>query len=243
MSADYRTRVYEKYYSASYGVVNAPDDAGFRQAEGGLRQLLLPRLPTDKSAAVLDVGCGIGYAVETLRHAGYVNVRGVDGSAEQVEVAQRRGLPIERADAFETLRRSPGQWRAILALDFVEHLHKNELLEFLDLARQALAPGGRLIVKTPNASSPLGPRARYRDLTHELIFTEQSLREALLVCDLRVVEIAGDRFLPFTALGWIRYAATSLFQAVWRVYLVAELGREGLDIPLHTNLLAVAERP
>jgi cyclopropane fatty-acyl-phospholipid synthase-like methyltransferase len=243
MSADYRSRIYGKYFTASYGVVNAPDDAAFRQAEGGLKQLLVPRLPADREARILDAGCGIGYAVETLLHAGYRNTRGVDGSAEQVEIAQRRGLPVELGDALETLRGTPGQWQAILALDFIEHLHKDELLSFLDLAREALAPGGRLILKTPNASSPMGPRSRYRDLTHELIFTEQSLREALLVCDLRVVEITGDRFLPFTALGWMRYVATSLFQALWRVYLVAELGKEGLGIPLHFNLLAVAQRP
>jgi cyclopropane fatty-acyl-phospholipid synthase-like methyltransferase len=239
----YRSRVYEKYYSASYGVVNAPDDAAYRQAEGGFRQLLLPRLPADRTARILDVGCGIGYAVDTLLRAGYARTQGVDGSAEMVEIAKRRGLPIVQSDAFESLRGAMEQWDAILALDFLEHLHKDEVLEFLDLARAALVPGGRLILKTPNASSPMASRSRYRDLTHELIFTEQSLREALLVCDLQVVEITGDRFLPFTPLGWIRYAATSMFQLAWRAYLVAELGREGLGTPVHFNLLAVARRP
>jgi 2-polyprenyl-3-methyl-5-hydroxy-6-metoxy-1,4-benzoquinol methylase len=243
MTRSYRERVYERYFSTSYSAVNRPTDRDFDAAATTLRQVLGRHLPATRDAAIVDVACGIGYAVHMLRGDGYARAYGIDVSAEQVEVARSRGLPVEHADAFEHLRDRRDAFDAILALDFVEHLTKDEVLAFFDLALQALRPHGRLILKTPNASSLIAPRARYRDLTHELLFTEQSLREGLMTCGLRVVECTGERIPPTTAAAWMRWAAAALGRALWKGYLIAELGREGLEIPTSFNLIAVAERP
>jgi 2-polyprenyl-3-methyl-5-hydroxy-6-metoxy-1,4-benzoquinol methylase len=238
---EYRRRIYERYFEVSYGVVNAVDRAGLERGAKGLERVLRHWLPKDRSARILDAACGVGYAVHMLQRLGYANAEGVDVSPDQVRQARQWGLPVTEADALALLSSQPGSWDCILALDFVEHLTKDELFTFLDAARKALRPTGRLIVKTPNANSPVGPRARYRDLTHELIFTEQSLREAFLTCGLRVVEITGERLSPFTPLGWLRWLVAAAFRTVWRAWMVAELGREAVEMPLAFNLIGVAE--
>lgn len=222
--------------------MNRPEAASYASNARVLRQVLLPHLPEDRSAVILDAACGIGYAVGMLEDSGYSNVHGVDLSREQVEVAQAHGLPVEIGDAFDVLSRRASQFDVVLALDFIEHLERDELLQFLDLVRDALRPGGRIVVKTPNANSLIGLRARYRDLTHELVFTEQSLRQALLTCGLRPVTITGERYRPFTVKGWIRWLPAWIGRLAWKAYLIAELSEEGFGIPTEYNLLAVAER-
>jgi 2-polyprenyl-3-methyl-5-hydroxy-6-metoxy-1,4-benzoquinol methylase len=240
---DYRTRLYESYFSTSYGQANSPDDAGYRSAGRGLAQLVLPYLPTNRDADIVDAACGIGYAVEMLRNAGYKRVKGIDVSSEQVAVAKKRGLPVSQADVFEYLADSRDSCDVVLALDFIEHLDRDELLAFLDLVSKALRPRGRLVVKTPNASSLFGARTRYHDLTHEQSFTEKSLRSVFPVCGLRPILITGERLRPFTVKGWIRWAPAKTVRLLWKAYLIAELGPEGFSIPTEFNLLAVAERP
>ncbi len=242
MTRSFRDRVYGSYFTGTFSSVNRPTDEAYRMHARILRQLLVPHLPADRNARILDIACGMGNSVHALREAGYQNVQGVDISAEQVAIAQARGLPVEQGDLFTRLEGQKDAWDALIAFDILEHLDREELLRLFDLARVALRPGGRLIAKTANANSLLGPRFRYLDFTHEIIFTERSLRAALLAADLHPVWIGGERYTPFTVGGWIRWLAASLGRGLWRAYLVAELGREGVDIPLEFCLIAVAER-
>lgn len=242
MTKPFRERAYESYFSHTYSSVNRVDDRAYRDNGRMLRDLLLPYLPANHDAEILDVACGVGYAVHALRSAGYSRARGIDLSPEQVEIAQRRGLPVERGDLFTALEGRPGSLDAVIALDILEHLDRDELLRLFDLCRETLRPGGRLIAKTANANSLLGPRFRYLDFTHEIIFTERSLRAAFLASGLHPVWIGGERVKPFTLFGWIRLAAAAAGRALWRAYLIAELGKEAVDIPLDFCLIGVAER-
>src|SRR5262249_34240553 len=160
-------------------------------------------------AEIVDVACGTGFAVHALRQAGYQRVRGIDLSPEQVEIARGRGLPVERGDLFPYLERHARAVDAIVALDILGHLRRDGVLRFFDLCREALRPGGRLIAKTANANSLLGPRFRYLDFTHEIIFTERSLRAAFLAGGLHPVWIGGERIRPFTLAAWLRWVVAA----------------------------------
>ncbi|PIP43376.1 MAG: methyltransferase, partial [Deltaproteobacteria bacterium CG23_combo_of_CG06-09_8_20_14_all_60_8] len=48
--------------------------------------------PVDKGVAILDLGCGHGALIHVARELGYRNLRGVDGSPEQVAAARRLGI-------------------------------------------------------------------------------------------------------------------------------------------------------
>jgi 2-polyprenyl-3-methyl-5-hydroxy-6-metoxy-1,4-benzoquinol methylase len=240
---DYRSRLYETYFSSSgYERLNPTDDAGYRSHGRVLRQILLPHLPSARKAAVLDVACGSGFSVEMLLQEGYSDVRGLDLSPEQVERAVARGLPVERGDVFNYLADVRDEYDAMIAFDFIEHLDRNELFRFLEAARAALRPGGRLIVKTPNASCLFGTRSRYVDLTHELVFTEKSIRAAFTVCGLQPVIVTGERIRPSTVKGWMRWVPAKAVRTLWKAYLIVELAEEAFSIPTEFNLIAVAEK-
>jgi hypothetical protein len=57
---------------------------------------------------------------------------------------------------------------AVTAIQVVEHLDVEALLEFLDVAMRALAPGGLLLLETPNpANLTVGANSFYLDPSHQ----------------------------------------------------------------------------
>jgi 2-polyprenyl-3-methyl-5-hydroxy-6-metoxy-1,4-benzoquinol methylase len=107
--------------------------------------------------AVLDVGCGRGLFGELLRDAG-LRFRGIDASPEAIEECRKRGFhAVERVDALDFVaqqlaagERFPG----IFCSHLVEHLQAGPATGFLEGCARLLAPGGRLIVVTPNPQNP-----------------------------------------------------------------------------------------
>jgi cyclopropane fatty-acyl-phospholipid synthase-like methyltransferase len=131
---------------------------------------------------VLDVGCGAGYMLYLLTQMGYTNCTGVDISAEQITLAQKwcPHATILHGDMQHVLQQNPNHFGVITALDVIEHFTKDEILTLLTLIFQALRPGGRLIIQTPNAESPWFGSVAYSDFTHEWFFTPRGLHDVLL---------------------------------------------------------------
>lgn len=100
---------------------------------------------------IIDVGCGRGMFLAELRSAGYEAI-GIDASEESVAACKAKGFDIVQADAFEYLESQPDRLGGIFLSHVVEHLTPAQVVEFLELARRALRPGGRLIMVTPNVT-------------------------------------------------------------------------------------------
>ncbi len=117
---------------------------------------------------VLDVGSGRGEWLALLREAG-IDGYGVDQSREAVQRCRALGLVVVRDDAFEHLRRlEDASLSVVSAFHFVEHLEFEALLTFLDQGVRVLAPGGLLILETPNPRNlVVGSSSFYLDPTHE----------------------------------------------------------------------------
>ena len=80
----------------------------------------------------------------------------------------------------------------IVLNDVIEHLEKQELFDLLDAARNALTEGGTLFIKVPNMANPYtGATSFALDFTHQLVFTEISLRQVLLATDFSDITIIG----------------------------------------------------
>ncbi len=104
----------------------------------------------DKTA--LDVGCGAGLLAEPLARLG-AQVTGIDASPEVIAVARehagRMGLAIDyHALPVEQIE---GRFDLMTALEVIEHVA--DPAAFLRSLAQRLAPGGLLILSTPNATS------------------------------------------------------------------------------------------
>ncbi|MEK7476867.1 MAG: class I SAM-dependent methyltransferase [Candidatus Coatesbacteria bacterium] len=138
-----------------------------------------PWLPADREVRVLDAGCGEGALLAFLRERGFDRLAGFDLSPENVGLCHAQGFGfVTEGDALK-LAEVSGEYDAIFSLDLLEHLPKERAAEFLGAARGKLAPGGVLILQTPNMGYLLAAFHRYSDLTHQWGVTEVSVRVLL----------------------------------------------------------------
>jgi O-antigen chain-terminating methyltransferase len=118
--------------------------------------------------AVLDIGCGGGELLELLREHD-ISAYGIEIVESAVEECRAQGLDARLDDVVHHLSSVPaGSLGAVTAIHVVEHLGIETLLETIDLALRALAPGGLLIFETPNPGNVLvGADSFYIDPTHD----------------------------------------------------------------------------
>jgi O-antigen chain-terminating methyltransferase len=116
---------------------------------------------------VADLGSGRGEWLRILREA-EIPAMGFDTNERFVEEARADGLDVRIGDAVELLSaQSSRSLGAVTAFQFVEHLSVHDISNLIEAAFVALAPGGALILETPNASNlRVGASAFYRDPTH-----------------------------------------------------------------------------
>lgn len=148
-----------------------------------MRRSLGEWLPPEKSTAILEVACGEGALLAFLKEEGFTNLAGFDLSPENVAICHRLGLTfVEQADALAKLAGDAKRtFGLVLAIDLVEHLPKEKAAGFIEVARSSLAPGGSLVLQTPNAGSLYGCYNRYYDLSHEFAVTEKSAVDLLML--------------------------------------------------------------
>ncbi|WFL78948.1 bifunctional 2-polyprenyl-6-hydroxyphenol methylase/3-demethylubiquinol 3-O-methyltransferase UbiG [Altererythrobacter arenosus] len=100
--------------------------------------------------SALDVGCGAGLVCEPLRRLG-AEVTGVDASAENIGVAsahaEAAGLDI-RYMTGEIGALDLGTFDLVTSLEVIEHVADKP--RFLRDLATSLAPGGLLVLSTPN---------------------------------------------------------------------------------------------
>jgi len=136
---------------AVYALIEAP----MRGEPQEIEARLAAYLPYAREAAatgrrVADLGCGRGEWLELLRREGIAAV-GVDGNAAFAAQARAKGLSVAVADGLAWLRRQPpGSLGMVSLFHVVEHLPPATLWAWLTAAAAALAPGGFLLIETPN---------------------------------------------------------------------------------------------
>jgi len=207
------------YLSRKYGYLNRP--ATTLQNWAGLCIYLDPLRHADLDASViyldhrnqgrlLDVGCGSGETLRTMRYLGW-EVEGLDPDPLAVQSGQALGLPIQHGSLRECTYRS-NWFDAITMVHVIEHLH-DPLLD-LQQAYRLLKKGGLLVVTTPNVSS-LGHRLFRGDWIHLdpprhlHIFARRPLAALIERAGLRVENL-------FTTVRWAAYAFAHSMLIRWR---------------------------
>ena len=177
MDKDYRTALYEDYAESFKNSTGRFDHAAAQKWGPCLKHYLRHWLPVKKHARIIDLGCGDGRILYLLKQMGYSNVEGVDISESQLKIARQVSDRVVKADILSYLGDTKVKYDLILSFDVIEHLDKSTALEFLELCQTWLSDGGRMVLQTPNASSPFFGDVRYGDFTHELGFTPRLLSQ------------------------------------------------------------------
>lgn len=114
---------------------------------------------------VLDLGAGRGVFLDLLREAGFTG-RGVDLDEEMTRRSRAKGHDVVTSDALSYLRQDERSYDGILASHIIEHMPVSQQVEFIELIKARLAPGGVGIVVTPRPGSLWAAEAFWLDTTH-----------------------------------------------------------------------------
>lgn len=188
-------------------------------------------IPQDPSLKILDIGCGGGHFLHYLLRRGFRNITGIDLAPGLVKFVKDNIHPnVFHAEALSFLKKKKQSYDLLVANDFIEHLPKDLILEFLSRCQHALKKNGRLIIKTPNMANLFAGRHRYVDFTHEVGFTEHSISEVCLAARFSKAELYPEFFPNKEPLP---------FRLIRKLY--ALLGEEPPRI-LTTNLIVVCKK-
>ena len=167
--------------------VTAPFYRAFEDRHRGARELIKERLrvylpfvrPLARSQpglAVLDLGCGRGEWLELLLENN-ITAQGVDLDDGMLAACRERGLSVAQGDALAHLAaRADQSLLAVTGFHLAEHLPFAVLQTLFAQAHRVLAPGGLLILETPNPENLLvGAASFYIDPTHQRPLPSQLL--------------------------------------------------------------------
>jgi len=225
----YRNVVYGGYSDNFGGVKTYDRTLQFREYSQ-----VYSKLPNDKGAAILDVGCGKCEWLDWLSEKGYTLLGGVDRATSELAKGTGKDYRIHEGDATQVLSGFSEEFDLIHAKDLFEHFSKDEAVKFLLASFKALKPGGEIWIRTFNAQSPMAAATRYGDFSHEIGVTPGSLAQVLTACGFGSISVSG--YMP-TAGGWkgmIRKVVFSLVTLRARIELKVRHGgssrREGVDV-------------
>lgn len=174
---------------------------------------------------ILEIGCGPGYLMEYLTKSGFNNVAGIDVSEEQIDLARSKGLKADLADVLDYLLGSRESYDVIIAIDLIEHFHREELLELFQLIYQALLPGGMVVIHTPNGEGLFPQHVIYGDLTHSTIFTENSLKQLLHFTGFEKITFQETGPIPKNLKGIIRVFLWKFITLIAKIIRLIEAGK------------------
>jgi len=175
--------------------------------------------------AILDLGCGNGDFMQFLRRNGFINVKGIDISPEQINIAISKGLNTCVADVFDFLKTKEDKFDAIVAIDFIEHFNKEEIINLFPFIHRSLKRGGRLILQTPNGQGLFPQQVIYGDFTHLTIFTPDSLRQILKIAGFDNIQFFETGPIPKDIKGVTRLILWRLVKVIANIFRKIEAGK------------------
>lgn len=236
----YRERIYERYATLMTGSGEHFDNEGADRLWRARQWYLRGWLPVDREAYILDVACGDGKLLYSLRKEGYQHLAGVDVSPQQASLACQTGADVAEGDILSYLDLRPDQFDLISGTDIIEHLSKDEALRFIDACHRALKSGGRLILQTPNADSPLASHLRFADFTHEWCYQPTCLAKLLEFSGFTKVELREAPPVPFgySLISSMRWLAWQFVRLGVITFNCVETGNTGSGILTRVFLIS-----
>lgn len=154
---------------------------------------------------VLDFGCHEGVFLHLLREHGREGL-GIDYDRDMVRRCRDFGLEAQHADIF-TFTADPahsGRYGGVLMADFVEHFDPHPLQRLLRQTVEVLAPGGTMIIVTPNTRSVMMIHGGFYESTieHHNPYSIHGLRQFLAAHGMQHVASGVDPDSRLALFAW-----------------------------------------
>lgn len=146
---------YDDFYAGIYDLLYKTDERAKYEAQ----QIVLATQPDTEFSRFLDIGCGTGCLVETVRDLGY-KVVGVDKSAAMIRLGQEKRASCElvKGDGQDSMLFDRGSFTHILCMNGTVYEFRDKVAFFRNCAHW-LRPGGYLVVHLvdPKKFDPIVP--------------------------------------------------------------------------------------
>jgi 2-polyprenyl-3-methyl-5-hydroxy-6-metoxy-1,4-benzoquinol methylase len=207
---------YYVYQSTARGLHTETDVERLVSTYAPIYDRVFPRfLPADKGALIYEAACGNGIFLRWARSRGWKNLQGSDISTRELERASSAGFDVENTDSVKALKARPeNSIDAIVAIDFIEHVPRDVLLEFLFAACHALKPGGCLIMRGPNGGSPFCGNNLFNDITHVWAYTPTALRSICSMAGFGQVDYLDDTRVSIQQRRWLKVPLMIVAQGI-----------------------------
>ena len=179
---------------------------------------------------VLDLGCGTGELCWLACAGGATRVVGVNLSKGELDYARTHvDADFVQADLLAHLRETPSDsFDRIYALNVLEHMPTDMVVEVLEEVRRCLRDGGSLIAMVPNATSAFGSMTRYWDITHCNAFTPSSVNQLAALCGFGEVDFREWGPVPHGLLSTVRFALWQVIRgATWARFMIELASNKG----------------
>ena len=155
--------------------------------------------------SALDVGCGAGLLAEPLARLG-ANVTAIDAAPELIAAAQlhARGQGLDIDYRVSTVEELAGTFDLVTSLEVIEHVAEPE--SFVRALAARLAPGGLMILSTPNRTAlsrllMVGAAEAFGAIpkgTHDFdkFIAPETLKALLGATGLKCVDVEGIAWSP-----------------------------------------------
>jgi predicted TPR repeat methyltransferase len=160
------------------------------------------------------------------QQAGLFQLTGVDISERQLAIAMKNlpdAITLVQEEATAVLKRNAHSFDAVFCTDLLEHMETDdEMLEFLEVAKESLLPGGLMICQVPNMANLMSMQLFYIDVTHSCRFTDLSLLQLLECTGFRECQIIKRKAADSTQ--WVRMSVENCVH--WAIYRICGVGDE-----------------
>jgi 2-polyprenyl-3-methyl-5-hydroxy-6-metoxy-1,4-benzoquinol methylase len=161
----------------------------FGELSDDLRESYMHELSTCRlgsGAKIFEMGFGQGSFLKWSKERGFVPF-GTEINSDLVELALKNNYDVCHSSEDIKAKIANQKFNVVVAFDVLEHLTKNEIIEFLQFAKQILAPGGQVVVRFPNGQSPFGRYYQYGDPTHVSVLSRVIIEQLALRVGFKVL--------------------------------------------------------
>ncbi len=200
-----RDESYQKWKSWDDFFVYTDDHAGYFEAE--LADIAI------KEADVLEIGFGSGSCAAWMESQG-ARVSVTEISERSCAAARERGLDVLPSDLPSVANAHNERFDTVIAFDVFEHLDLDIVSAYLDACALMLKPGGKLLLRFPNAQSPFGLVPQAGDPTHRSELSKSVIRLMITRLPFEVTCYAGSHLYLGKPLApvWFKRSVRRLLQ-------------------------------